>query len=106
MHERPLTTGMRAILIAGGTLVLIAGIQLFVLTEHTEMWFAFRIEEPLNAAFLGAFYWAAWTLAWLSARENTWARARLGVPGVLAFVWLAGIATAVHYDWMQLDEAR
>jgi hypothetical protein len=97
---------MRALLIAGGSLVAIAGVQLFVLTEHTEKWFAWHIEDPLIAAFLGAFYWAAWALAWFSARERTWSRARLGVPGVLAFVWLAGIATAIHYEALQLDEAR
>jgi hypothetical protein len=97
---------MRALLIAGGSLVAIAGVQLFVLSEHTDMWFAWHIEDPLIAAFLGAFYWAAWVLAWLSAREKTWSRARLGLPGVLAFVWLAGIATAVHYEAMQLPDGN
>src|SRR4051812_20818448 len=85
---RPTTPGMRVILLIGSFFVLVAGIQLFVLTEYTEALFAWPIRPPLTAAFLGAFYWTAFTLAFMSARQAVWAHARVGVPGVLVFVTL------------------
>ena len=105
-QERPLTTGMRAILLVGGGLVAAAGVQLFLLSEHTERWFAFTVVPPLTAAFLGAFYFAACVLAWMSARERTWSWARPGIPGVVAFVWLTGIATLLHLEQFALDSSN
>lgn len=94
---------MRAILFVGGIFVLIAGIQLFVLPGRTDELFAWTIASELSAATLGAFYFSAAVLALGSARQETWARARLGVPGVLAFVWLTLIATLIHLDLFHLD---
>ncbi|MDP8943372.1 MAG: hypothetical protein M3N16_04545 [Actinomycetota bacterium] len=104
-QERPVTLGMRTILVVGGALVAVAGVQLFILSEETDRWFAFTVVPPLTAAFLGAFYFAACVLAWLSAREREWSRARPGIPGVVAFVWLTGIATLVHLDKFALDSS-
>lgn len=87
---------MHGIFLAGGVLVLAAGAQLYLLSGHTARWFSWTIEPPVTAAFLGASYWAACVLALGSARERTWARARVGVPGVLAFVWLTLVATLLH----------
>ena len=101
--ERPLIGGMRALLYVGGGFVLVAGLQLWVFAEHTDAIFAWTIRSPLTAAYLGSFYWAAAVLALLSARERTWARARLGVPGVLAFVWLTLLATVLHLEPFHLD---
>ena len=103
--DRPLTRGMRIILVVGGALVAVAGVQLFILSEQTDRWFAFTVVPPLTAAFLGAFYFAACVLAWLSALERDWSRARPGIPGVVAFVWLTGIATLVHLDRFALDSS-
>jgi hypothetical protein len=55
---RRITPTMRRMLYIAATLVFIAGIQLFVLTEHTDRFFAWTIGVPLTAAFLGAGYWA------------------------------------------------
>lgn len=104
MHERPLIWPMRAILYVGGFFVLVAGLQLWVLADRTDELFAWTIDSRMSAAFVGSFYWAASILALLSAREATWARARLGVPGVLAFVWLTLLATLLHLDLFHLDE--
>jgi hypothetical protein len=95
---------MRAILYVGGIFVLVAGLQLWVLADRTDEIFAWTIDARMSAAFIGSFYWAASILALLSARERTWARARLGVPGVLAFVWLTLLATLFHLDLFHLDE--
>lgn len=104
MSERPLIWPMRAILWIGGGFVLVAGIQLFGFPDRTDEIFAWTIKSRMSATFLGACYLAASVLALLSAREATWSRARLGVPGVLAFVWLTLGATLLHLDLFHLDE--
>lgn len=102
--ERQLIWPMRAILYVGGFFVLVAGVQLFLFSGRTDEIFAWTIQSELSAAYIGSFYWAASILALLSAREQTWARARLGVPGVLAFVWLTLLATLLHLDLFHLDD--
>jgi hypothetical protein len=104
MGERPLIAPMRWILIVGGLFVLAAGIQLYPLAEHTDQFFAWTIAVPATAAFLGASYWGATVFALLAARERTWARARVGVPGVLVFVWLTLLLTLLHLDAFHLDK--
>ena len=104
--ERRLIGGMRALLYVGGGFVLAAGFQLWVFADRTDDVFAWTIRSELTAAWLGSFYWSAAVLALLSARERTWARARLGVPGVLAFVWLTLLATVLHLDLFHLDAPR
>jgi hypothetical protein len=42
--------------------VLVAAWQLFVLTDHTDRFFAWTIGVPLTAAVDGAFYLAAFFL--------------------------------------------
>jgi hypothetical protein len=97
---------MRAIFAVGGGFVLLAGIQLYVLGEHTDDLFAWTIKPPLTAAFLGSFYLAACVIAIASSRERLWENARVGVPGVLAFIWLTVLATLLHLDKFHLDDSR
>lgn len=110
MSRRPpsgtMTTPMQSILLLGGVLVTIAWGQLFVLSEDTEDYFAWTIAPPLSAAFLGAFYGGAAVVAFLSGREREWDRARIGVPGVIAFTWLTLGATLLHLDKFHLDEGE
>jgi hypothetical protein len=100
---RPVTAAMRAILWVGVVLVLVAGTSLYVLTDHTDRYFAWTIKVPLSAAFLGAFYYTACVIAVLSVRRRQWARARVGVPGVTAFLWLTMLATLLHLDLFHLS---
>jgi hypothetical protein len=79
---------MRWILRAGCVLVFFAGVQLFLLAEYTHLYFAWTIQPPLTAAFLGAFYWTAFVLAFFSSRQRTWAHARVGDPPVLLLLIL------------------
>jgi hypothetical protein len=79
-------------------LVFVAGVQLFVLSEETNRFFAWTIMPPLTAAFLGACYWASVPLVFFSSRMFTWAQARLAVPGVFVFTTLTTIATLLHAD--------
>jgi hypothetical protein len=78
------------------------GVQLFVLSEHTDRYFAWTIDVPLTAAFLGAGYWASVALEWLAAREASWARARIAVPAVFVSTTLTLVATLVHLDLLHL----
>jgi hypothetical protein len=89
---------MRLVLLTGALFVFAAGVQLFVLTDHTDKLFAWTIDNPLTAAFLGAFYWTALPLALLSGLERRWANARVGISGVLVFISLTLTATLIHFD--------
>lgn len=89
---------MRFVLILGAVLTLASGFQLYVLTNHTDEFFAWTIPAGFSAAIMGAFYWTACTLSFLSWRRPTWALARVGVPGVTLFVWLTLITTLIHLD--------
>ncbi len=51
---------MRAMLIVSCVTVLIAGFQLFVLTEYTDRFFAWTIDVPFTEAFLGVCYWGSY----------------------------------------------
>jgi hypothetical protein len=101
---RLLGPGMRRLLFAAGVLVFAAGIQLFVFTERTATRFAWTIEPPLTAAFLGASYWASVALEWTAARERVWARARVAAPAVFVFTTLTLVATLLHIDRFHLGE--
>jgi predicted outer membrane lipoprotein len=79
-------------------LVLLAGFQLFVLSEHTGTYFAWTIANPLAAAFLGAGYWASLSIEALAGRQAAWAHARIAVPAVLVFTVLTLVATLLHLD--------
>lgn len=95
---------MRVALGVGAFLVFLAGVQLFLLTERTEHWFAWTIAVPLTAAFLGAFYWTSIPLAALSARRRYWTDARVAIPGVFAFLILTLITSLLHLGKFHLHD--
>jgi len=99
---RELSGGMRRLLWIAGFLVLLAGSTLYILTEQTESFFAWTIDLPLTAAFLGAGYWASVAFEWLAARERVWVYARISVPSVFVFTTLTLIATLIHLDLFHL----
>jgi hypothetical protein len=85
--RREVRVFMRCMLLLGALLVFIAGVQLFGFSRDTDHAFAWTIGVPLTAAFLGAFYWGAFPLALLSGLQRDWVDARVGVPGILVFLW-------------------
>jgi hypothetical protein len=97
---------MKAVFIVGSILVTLAGIQLFILSDHTADVFAWTIAVPLTAAFLGAFYFTALTLAFQSYRQTAWANARVVVPGVFVFLVLTLVTTLLHLSLFHFDDAR
>jgi hypothetical protein len=99
---RPLTAGMRALLLLATALVLLAGLQLFVFSDRTQEWFAWTVNPPVTAAFLGAAYWASAVVELTSARAHAWADARVAVPSVFTFTTLTLVVTLVHLDKFHL----
>ena len=97
-----LRPGMRRLLILAGVLVTLAGIQLFVFSERTAEYFAWTIDPPLTAAFLGASYFASALFEFSAARENLWANARISVPTVFVFTLTTMVVTLVHLDRFHL----
>ena len=97
---------MRRILFLAGGLVFLAGFQLFVLTDQTEHYFAWTVQPPITAAFLGAAYWASFALEVLASREEWWDRARIAVPTVLAFTIMTLVVTLLHIDRFHFNSSE
>src|SRR5438094_8944158 len=95
---RPVVALMLWLLDAASTLVFLAGLQLSLLTEQTDTYFAWTITPPLTAAFLGAAYWVAVPVELIAAREKLWAKARVAVPAIWLFTTLTLVATLGHFD--------
>ena len=103
IEVRRTTAGSRWILLVASVLVFLVGIQLFVMTELTDTFFAWTIQSPLTAAFLGAAYWASFTMEFFASRQENWAFARIAVPAVLAFTAVTLVVTVVHFDLFHFD---
>src|SRR5580765_7105043 len=93
---QPVTGFTRGILVVIIVLVFIAGIQLFVFSDQTDFDFAWTINPPLTAAFLGARYWAALVSSLFSLRERLWVRVRSSLPAAFTTTRLLLIATLLH----------
>lgn len=83
-------------------LLFIAGIQLYILSEQTEVYFAWTIAVPFTAAFLGAGYWAAMVFAYRNWWESPTVSARTTGLTALAATGVLGIATFLHLDKFHL----
>jgi hypothetical protein len=103
---RPQIAGLRRFYWVAVVLVTSVGVFTFVLSESTARLFAWPIAPPLTAAFLGANYWSAFFLAFLSAREPVWGRARITYAVSIVFTSLTLLATLLHLDKFQFDNAN
>lgn len=73
-------------------------VSLLVLAPATSAYFAWTIQPPLTAAFLGAGYGAGFLLSILCLRAPDWAQVRLPFVTVTVFTWFTTVATALHLD--------
>ena len=89
---------VRATLLGVGALLLLAGISTFVFADRTDDLFAWTIQPPLTAAFMGAGYWATVALVVLAGCAPTWVHARIAFPSTIVFALLVLAATALHFD--------
>ena len=91
-------TAVKVILSIAAVLVTIAGFQLFVLTEHTDRYFAWTIKSAMTAAFIGAAYWSALPMVVGGARLQLWAQTRASFFSPMVFTISMLIATLLHLD--------
>jgi len=84
-------------------LLFIAGVQLFVLSEQTDIYFAWTIPLPFTAAFMGAGYWAALAHALIIAFKGGWERARASIAAGFTATTLLLITTLIHLDKFHLN---
>jgi hypothetical protein len=101
---RPTTPGVRGGLVGIAAVIFLLGLSLFVFPGHTDRLFAWTIQPPLTAAFLGASYWAATTLALACAAEREWVCARAFAPPYLIAGVVLLVVTLVHIDKFHMDE--
>jgi hypothetical protein len=101
---RRLLPGMRVLLLVFAGLTAIAVVALFVLSENTEITFAWTIQPPLTAAFLGAGYGAGFVLVVLTLRDPVWAHSRVPVLTIFVFTVLTLVATLLHVNRMHFDD--
>src|SRR3954453_3681477 len=97
-HVRHVLAPMRVLLVVFAVLTAMAVVALFVLSGQTDQTFAWTIQPPLTAAFLGAGYAAGFVLVVLALRDPVWAHSRVPVLTILAFVALTLVATLLHID--------
>jgi hypothetical protein len=102
--SRPLHSGMRILLGAFAVLTALATGALFILAEMTDETFAWTIEPPLTAAFIGAGYAAGFVLVVLCLRDPLWAHNRVPVLTIFVFVVLTLAATLLHIDRLHFDD--
>lgn len=95
---------MRHLLMVFCALTALAVVALFVLSENTSETFAWTIQPPITAAFLGAGYAAGFVLVALSLRDPVWAHNRVAVLTIFVFVALTLVATLVHINKMHFDD--
>ena len=94
---------MRRLLYVAALLVFLAGVQLFVFPLRTARYFAWTIDSPMTAVFLGASYWSAVGLEVGAARAARWSGARIAVPAVFVFTTVTLVVTLVHLESFHLD---
>lgn len=99
----PLIPPMRWLLYVAAFLVFLAGLVLFVFPLRTGEWFAWTVNPPMTAVFLGASYWASAGLEVTGARSKSWDSARLAVWPVFVFTTLTFGVTLLHLDRFHLS---
>ncbi len=99
--RRP-TSGVRALLVAFCCLTAAAVVSLVVLADRTDQTFAWTIQPPVTAAFLGSGYAAGLVLSILALRADDWAVVRVPYVTVLVFTWVTAVATFLHLDRMHV----
>ena len=74
-----------------------------MLSDHTDIYFAWTIALPLTAAFLGAGFWAAMIAAYMSWWQSASVSLRLTGLTSVAATGILGVATFVHLDKFHLN---
>jgi hypothetical protein len=94
--------GTRWLLRAFAVLTLLAVLQLLLLADVADRYWAWTIRTELTAAFLGAAYAAGCALSLTALRQREWSAVRIPVLTVTAFTWLTAVPTLVHLHRLHL----
>ena len=94
--------GVRLLLTTFCCLTALAVVALLVLSDQTDRTFAWTIQPPVTAAFLGSGYGAGFVLSMLAVRSADWAEIRVPFLTVLVFTWITTVASFVHLDRMHV----
>ena len=92
----------RWLLLAFAALTFLAVVQLLLLADVADQYWAWTIRTELTAAFLGAAYGAGLVLSLVALRQREWSRIRIPVLTVTAFTWLTAVPTVVHLHRLHL----
>src|SRR6266568_9690403 len=95
-RARPALVPLRALFLVASGLVVLAAIQLFVLTDRTDHFFAWTIRPPISAAADGAFYLAAVLVLVPATGAREWPRVRSLAFTVLVVSTGKLAATVIH----------
>lgn len=103
LTPRLVTKGMRRLALIISGLVFGAAFLLVFFPTQTDRFFAWTINPPMTAAFLGAAYAASFVSEFLAGRERIWVRTRIVWPSMLVFTGLTLLATLIHLDRFHFD---
>lgn len=95
---KPVLPLTRLIFVTSVLLAGIAGVQLYVLSDHTDRYFAWTIGNPLSATFIGGGYWTGTLLLLFALREDAWANVRVALAAVATFIPLMLLTTLLHLE--------
>jgi len=95
---KPALPGTRRLMRFAGGATVLAVSQLYVFPADTDRFFAWTINPPISAAFMGAGFGAGAVLMVGMWRETSWARVRLSFTAVFAFTIVTLAATLIHID--------
>lgn len=99
--DKPLSPLARIVLLSAGALAVVAGPVLYLLPEHTAVYFAWHIQHPLTPVYMGASYLAG-IGNFAAVKVNRWSLARVQVPAIIVFAVVMLAATALHipiFNW-------
>jgi hypothetical protein len=92
---RPLTRGVALLVLP---FLAVAVVLLYLLPDRTDELFAWTIAPPLTSMLLASAYVGG---IWFFVRvllARRWHRVKYGMPAVLVFASLLGVATLLHWD--------
>jgi hypothetical protein len=102
---RPVLPGTRIQFRVFAVAVLLAVTQLYVFPADTDRYFAWTVQPPLSAAFMGAGFGAGCVLVASMWNQTVWARVRLSFLTVFVFTVVTLGATLIHLDKFHFGES-
>lgn len=86
-----------------GGATLLAVSQLYIFPSETDRFFAWTIDLPLSASFIGAGFGAGFVLSARVRRRTDWVGVRLSFISVFVFTLIMLAATLIHLDRFHLS---